>query len=77
MGAFRRRYYNALKQVPGVRRLSPHCCRHTFISNLEREGVPMEQIARIVGHSKVDTTDGYLHVSDETLEKAVSVLNRR
>ena len=77
VGAFRRRYYNALKQVPGVRRLSPHCCRHTFISNLEREGVPMEQIARIVGHSKVDTTDGYLHVSDETLEKAVSVLNRR
>jgi site-specific recombinase XerD len=63
--------------VPGVRRLSPHCCRHTFISNLEREGVPMEQIARIVGHSKVDTTDGYLHVSNETLEKAVSVLNRR
>jgi site-specific recombinase XerD len=37
----------------------------------------MEQIARIVGHSKVDTTDGYLHVSDETLERAVQVLNRR
>ncbi len=76
VGAFRNRYYRAIQTVPGVRRLSPHCCRHTFISNLEREGVPMEQIARIVGHSKVDTTDGYLHVSDETLEKAVSVLNR-
>ncbi len=75
VGAFRRRYYNALKQVPGVRRLSPHCCRHTFISNLEREGVPMEQIARIVGHSKIETTDGYLHVNNETLAEAVKVLN--
>lgn len=39
--------------------------------NLEREGVP----ARIVEHSKVDTMDGYLHVSDEILERAVQVLN--
>lgn len=77
VGAFRRRYYNALKQVPGVRRLSPHCCRHTFISNLEREGVPMEQIARIVGHSKIETTDGYLHVNNETLAEAVKVLNHK
>ena len=77
VGAFRRRYYNALKQVPVVRRLSPHCCRHTFISNLEREGVPMEQIARIVGHSKIETTDGYLHVNNETLAEAVKVLNHK
>ena len=76
VGSFRRGYYKAIQTVPGVRKLSPHCCRHTFISNLEREGVPLEQIARIVGHSKVDTTDGYLHVSDETLERAVQVLNR-
>lgn len=77
VGSFRRRYYNALKQVPGVRRLSPHCCRHTFISNLEREGVPMEQIARIVGHSKIETTDGYLHVNNETLAEAVKAPNHK
>ena len=39
--------------------------------NLEREGVH----AHIVGHFKVDTTDGCLHVSDETPERAVKVLN--
>ena len=77
VGTFRRRYYRALAQIPGVRRLSPHCCRHTFISNLEREGVPMEQIARLAGHSKIETTDGYLHVNDQTLEEAVQALNHK
>lgn len=77
VGTFRRRYYRALAQIPGVRRLSPHCCRHTYISNLEREGVPMEQIARLAGHSKIETTDGYLHVNDQTLADAVQVLNHK
>lgn len=77
VGTFRRRYYRALAQIPGVRRLSPHCCRHTYISNLEREGVPMEQIARLAGHSKIETTDGYLHVNEQTLADAVQVLNHK
>jgi site-specific recombinase XerD len=35
----------------------------------------MENIARLAGHSKINTTDGYLHTSLETLARAVSVLN--
>ena len=75
VGAFRKRYYRTINKIPGVRKLSPHCCRHTYISNLEKRGVPMELIARLAGHSRVSTTDGYLHTNLETLSKAVSVLN--
>ncbi len=75
VGSFRRRYYREIKKIPGVRALSPHCCRHTYISNLEKKGVPMEQIARLAGHSKITTTDGYLHTDIATLANAVSVLN--
>jgi len=75
IGAFRRRYYNVMKQIPGIRKLSPHCCRHTYISNLEKHGVPMELIARLAGHSNLTTTDGYLHADLNTLSSAVSVLN--
>lgn len=75
VGAFRRRYYNAIKKIPGVRPLSPHCCRHTYISNLEKKGVPMEQIARLAGHSRISTTDVYLHTDIDTLANSVSVLN--
>lgn len=75
VGAFRKRYYRAIKKIPGVRPLSPHCCRHTYVSNLEKHGVPMEQIARLAGHSRIATTDGYLHTNINTLSQAVSVLN--
>ena len=76
VGAFRRRYYNALKAIPGVRPLSPHCCRHTYVSNLAKRGVSLHVIANLVGHSKISTTcDVYVHTDLSTLTDAVSVLN--
>ena len=75
IGTFRRRYYREIKKIPGVRPLSPHCCRHTYVSCLERMGVPMEQIARLAGHSQITTTDSYLHMDLSTLSSAVAVLN--
>lgn len=76
VGSFRRRYYTALSKIPGVRKLSPHCCRHTYVTRLEARNVPMEVIARLAGHSEIKTTDRYLHTSTETLSNAVSVLNK-
>lgn len=75
VGTFRRRYYNAIKDVPGVRRLPPHCCRHTYVTQLQKRGVAMELIARLVGHASIGTTDQYLHPERDTLVKAVETLN--
>ena len=75
VGTFRKWYYRALKDVGDVRLLPPHCCRHTYVSRLEEKGIPMEQIAKLVGHSKISTTDVYLHVRANTLQMAVDVLN--
>ena len=77
VGSFRRRYYTALKNVGGVRKLSPHCCRHTYITRLQEQGVPIELIAQLAGHSEVSTTVGYTHTSAETLANAVAVLNNK
>ena len=73
--SFRRRFYTALKNVGQVRKLSPHCCRHTYVTMLQANGVPMETIAALTGHSDIKTTEGYLHQSADTLAKAVEVLN--
>lgn len=75
IGAFRRRYYNALKPIEDVRKLSPHCCRHTYVTRLQAKGVSLELIAKLAGHSNVTTTDGYAHTSMETLKNAVSRLD--
>ena len=72
---FRAKCYKAIREIPGVRRLSPHCCRHTYITRLEAKGVPMQLIARLAGHSNVDTTVGYTHTELATLSQAVAKLN--
>ena len=72
---FRDQFRKALEGIDGVRVLTPHCCRHTYVSNLEKKGVPMEQIARLAGHSRITTTDVYLHTDMATLSNAVAVLN--
>ena len=63
------------ENVGQVRKLSPHCCRHTYVTMLQANGVPMETIAALTGHSDIKTTEGYLHQSADTLAKAVEVLN--
>ena len=75
VGTFRKWYYREIEKIPGVRCLPPHCCRHTYISRLQGRGVPMVEIARLVGHSNISTTDGYVHVSRNSLAEAVAVLN--
>jgi len=76
VGSFRRRYYYALSQIDGVRKLSPHCCRHTYVTRLQAKGVPIELIAQLAGHSEIQTTTIYTHTSLETLTGAVSVLDK-
>lgn len=74
IGSVRRKYYRLLDKYPDVRRLSPHCCRHTYVTLLQSQGVPLETIACLVGHSDIKTTGDYLHISRNTLEDAVTAL---
>lgn len=75
VGSFRRMYYRKMEEVAGVRKLTPHCCRHTYVTRLQAKGVAMDLIARLVGHADIETTDHYTHTSLETLSKAVKGLN--
>ena len=70
----RRKYHKLLAQYPNVRPLSPHCCRHTYVTLLQSQGVPMETIARLTGHTDIKTTDHYLHISDDSLADAAAAL---
>ncbi len=60
-----------------MRPLSPHCCRHTYVTMLQAGGVPMETIAALTGHADIKTTEGYLHQSAPALAKAVEALNAK
>ena len=61
---FRTQFKKALEQIDGVRVLTPHCCRHTFVSQMQALGVDIETIQNIVGHAEIDMTRHYLHVQE-------------
>lgn len=69
---FRDKFKAAVGNIEGVRILSPHSCRHTYVSQLQALGVDLPTIQSIVGHADIDMTQHYLHVQDSIREQAVS-----
>ncbi len=50
--------------------------RHTYCTNLEKQGVPISIASRLMGHANIQITAKiYTHDSDESLEKARELIN--
>jgi len=52
-----------------------HTLRHSFATGLYEKDVPIERISQILGHSKLDTTMIYSHISLERKKEAVMTLD--
>ena len=46
-----------------------HLARHTFGTLLVSAGVPMESIAKMMGHTNIRTTQGYAKVTDDKISE--------
>jgi len=64
-------YKKALLEIEGMRYLSPHCCRHTYVSQMQALGVDLATIQSIVGHADIDMTKHYLHVQESIRQAAI------
>ncbi len=69
---FRDKFKAAISEIEGVRVLTPHSCRHTYVSQLQALGVDLPTIQSIVGHADIDMTQHYLHVQDSIRQQAVN-----
>lgn len=67
---FRDEFKRALEAVPGVRVLTPHSTRHTYVSQLQALGVDVQTIQSLVGHAEIDMTEHYLHVQENVRKTA-------
>lgn len=52
----------------GVKKVFPHRFRHTFATNLIRNGMPIQEVAVLMGHSKIDTTKVYAHTNQDRVK---------
>jgi integrase len=68
---FRREFRAAVKAAGIEGRWSPRELRHTFVSLMSDSGVPVEEIARLAGHTSSRTTEiVYRHQLRPVMEKA-------
>ncbi|MBR1456823.1 MAG: site-specific integrase [Oscillospiraceae bacterium] len=68
---FRSYFKKALEEVGSVRVLTPHCCRHTYVSQMQALGVDLSTIQSIVGHADMNMTQHYLHVQEPIRQDAI------
>lgn len=60
------------------RKLTFHMARHTYATEITlSHGVPMETVSRMLGHSRVDTTQIYAQVTDNKIGTDTQLLDRR
>lgn len=52
-----------------------HDLRHTFGSGLVRAGVPLPVVKDLMGHSRIETTMIYVHVTPDQYRKAIDSLD--
>ena len=69
--AFRNYYKQTIEGIEGVRYLSPHACRHTYVSTMHALGVDTATIQSFVGHSTQLMTHHYLHVHPSVQKDAM------
>ena len=49
----------------GIDDFHPHALRHSFATNLQKQGATIEEIQHMIGHSSAAITEQYLHGFDE------------
>lgn len=55
-------------RAAGVQNVHPHRFRRTAATNLLERGMPIEQVSKLLGHVKLDTTQIYCTVAQESVK---------
>ncbi|MBK7636802.1 MAG: tyrosine-type recombinase/integrase [Saprospiraceae bacterium] len=48
-----------------------HCLWHSIATHLIEQGIPLDQVRQFLGHSQLETTQGYTRISKEQIKKMI------
>lgn len=54
-----------------LKQISIHNLRHSIATHLIEQGVPLERVREFLGHSQLESTEIYTHISAQQLQKLV------
>ena len=57
-----------IAKLADVENVHPHRFRRTLATNLQRRGMPIQEVAHILGHEKLDTTMKYTVLNDDEVK---------
>lgn len=64
-----------IRERAGLRKFTWHTLRHTTATQLALKGAPLHVVQALLGHSTINTTMRYAHVSPSALRDAIRLLN--
>jgi len=70
------KWFEETVKTAGIPDLHWHDLRHTFASRLVMGGVDIRTVGELLGHSSIQTTMRYAHLSQEHRHQAVETLDR-
>lgn len=51
------------RKISHLKQANAHKFRHTFCTNMIRQGVSLPVVQKLMGHSDIEVTMGYVHLS--------------
>ncbi len=72
---FRKQFREALSAIKDMRILTPHCCRHTYVTHMLSLGVDPKTVQALVGHADIDMTMYYAHAQETSKQAAIARYN--
>ena len=69
--------WNRIRAEAGLPGLRIHDLRHSWASVAAMNGVDMVTVAKLLGHALVETTERYVHLSDQAVSDAADRVSNR
>lgn len=71
--SYRASFYACLENLeisaPEGKKLTPHCCRHTFATLVKKINAPDKDKLELIGHTSIEMLQHYTHVNTDDLRK--------